>query len=67
MKYQFNKIFPLLIKKEETAGKLHFDTNLGLLDPNSVIWVKFFFDVSTLLTVTHCFQATILCNIKESY
>ena len=34
MKYQFNKIFPLLIKQEKNAGKPHFKQDLGLLGPN---------------------------------
>ena len=34
MKYQFHKIFPLLIKYEKNAGKPHFDRNLRLLGPN---------------------------------
>ena len=33
MKYQFNKIFRLLIKKGN-AGKPHFGPNLDPLDPN---------------------------------
>ena len=33
MKYQFNKIFPLLIKKEN-AGKSNFGHDLGPLGPN---------------------------------
>ena len=34
MKLKFNKIFLLLIKLEENAGKPHFGTDLGLLGPN---------------------------------
>ena len=40
MKYQFNKIFPLLMKKEN-AGKLHFSPDLRLLGPNlghNIFW-----------------------------
>ena len=35
MKYQFNKIFPLSIKEEKSAGKPHFGSDLGRnLDQN---------------------------------
>ena len=64
MKYKFNKIFPLLIKLEENAGKLHFVPDLGLLGPN-LGHNFFFFDVSALLDL-RLSQAAIVCNIKEN-
>ena len=33
MKYQFNKIFLLLVKSEKNAGKPYFGPDLGLLGP----------------------------------
>ena len=51
MKYQFNKIFLLLIKKE-IAGKPHFDPDLGLLGPN--LGYNFLFEISALLDVRYC-------------
>ena len=58
IKYQFNKIFPLLIRKQN-AGKSHFGPNLSLLRP----------DLSWDLSSTGCYtlsQAAILCNNKEN-
>ena len=51
MKYQFNNIFPLLIKKEN-AGKPHFGPDLGLLSPN--LGYKFFLEILALLDNKHC-------------
>ena len=52
MKNQFNKIFPLLIKYDENAGKTHFGPDLGLLSPN--LRHKLFLEVLALLDVRHC-------------
>ena len=52
IKYQFNKILPLLIKYERKAGKPHFDLDLVLLAPD--LGNKLFFEVSALLDVRHC-------------
>ena len=49
MKYQFNKIFPLLISKKKNTGKPHFSLDLGLLCPH--LGRKSFLEVSALLDV----------------
>ena len=65
MKYKFRNIFPLLIKKEENAGKPHLALGLGLLRPNLVH--KYFLDISALLDVRHCLRLqSRLWNIKEN-
>ena len=52
MKYQLNKIFPILIKWEENDGKSHFNRDLGLLGPTFESLI--FLEVSALLDVRHC-------------
>ena len=54
MKYKFNKIFHLLIKQKEIAGKPHVVPDLRLLGPNLGRKTFFFFEVSAILDVTHC-------------
>ena len=51
MKYQFNKIFRLLTKKEN-AGKLHFGPDLGPLGANLSHII--FFEVLALQDNRHC-------------
>ena len=52
MKYWFNKIFPLLIKLEENAGKPYYGLNLGLLGPN--LGYRTLLDILALLIGRHC-------------
>ena len=62
MKYQFNKIFPILIKKE-TAGKLPFGPDLRLLGPNLGYN---FLEVSAQLDVRPCPKLQSVEHIKEN-
>ena len=63
MKYRFNKIFPLLIKPQENAEKLHFGPNLGLLGPN--LGPKIFFGSFSSTLCYTLSQTVIMCSIKQ--
>ena len=63
MKYQFNKIFPLL--KNENTGKPHFGPDFGSSDP---IWAQnFFSQVLPQLDVRHCRKLSSYSISRKTY